>query len=282
MAKRRRKRGAFDPDYRTKGWNKSAFAPKNSTLSITQLSLAIAFLLFISLYFIPATKPAMMTMPGLIAAGIGVFVIWIALALILRRWAGRQIPKQTEPTKITFDEPDESTIQPKVKMVIDAHQHVSASPLISPVDVQLQERRARLQGVIEPTAMTPRDFEHEVAWVLNTITDYKAVPVGGAGDRGVDVKVYRGSKLVGIVQCKRFTTKSPVAPGHIRELSTVKNQFGVKTAYLVTTSRFTPNTEREAAKLGIKLIDGEEWERMRKRAREVQGQLQQNELGSSF
>lgn len=281
MAKRRRKRGMFDPDYRTKGWNKSTFAPKNSSLSITQLSLAIAFLLFVSLYFIPATKPFMMTMPGLIAAGVGALVLWIVLALLLRRWAGRRVKQPSQPTEITFDEPDELA-PPEVKPSVDAHKSVSASPLISPVDAQIQERRARLQGVIEPTAMTPRDFEHEVAWVLNTITDYKAVPVGGAGDRGVDVKVYRGSKLVGIVQCKRFTTKSPVAPGHIRELSTVKNQFGVKTAYLVTTSRFTPDTEREAAKLGIKLIDGEEWERMRKRAREVQGQLQQNELGSSF
>ena len=38
---RRRKKGIFDPDYRRKEWRDTAFAPQNSAVSITDLSVAI-------------------------------------------------------------------------------------------------------------------------------------------------------------------------------------------------------------------------------------------------
>lgn len=244
MTKGRRKRGALDPDYRTKGWNKSAFAPKNSELGVTQLSLAISFLAFFSLYLIPETKPKLMTMQGVAIAGGGAFVMWIVLALLFRRWAWRRVqPRQAledEPQPVGFEFEDTAPQPP---------------PAPAP------------QPAKDTQTVSAKSFEYEVAELLNILTPYKAITVGGAGDGGVDVKVYNGERLVGIVQCKRYNPKSPIAPGHVRELYAVKSQFGVKTAYLVTSSRFTPDTEKEAARLGIKLVDGAELERMRQKAR---------------
>lgn len=267
MAKKTRRSGIFDPDYRRKGWNQSAFAPKNSTISISKVSLAIVVFLFIGLYILPATKPAMMTMPGLTIAFIGGFILWITLALLLRRWAWRRVqkrirPKQPEPMTFESDSPSIKTQTIKSETKSQA----TTQPPIDPIQQQLATRKQRLQGQVEAHKMTPTEFEHEVAWVINMTTPNKAVVTGGAGDGGVDIKVYDGKRFVGIVQCKKLDPKKALPPGYIRELATVKQQQGVEIAYLVTTAKVSRATEHEAKKLGIKIIDGDDYEQLRKQA----------------
>lgn len=217
-------------------------------------------------YFIPETRRLLMTMPGVVAGIVGTIILWVVLAVLIHSLTWRSIQRknnfQEKSPEITFDEPTEA----------ENPQPTLATQAIDPIQQQLDERRARLQGLVETESMKPRDFEHEIAWLLNTLTRYKAIPVGGAGDGGVDVKVYEGEKLVGVVQCKRYHRGRPLSPNHVRELYAVKAQFNVKTAYLVTTTRFTPQTRAEAERLGIKLIDNDKLEAMRKQAREVNRQ----------
>ncbi len=125
------------------------------------------------------------------------------------------------------------------------------------------------EALTDVRTSTPRTFEHEVAWLINVLTEHKAIVIGGAGDGGVDIKVYDDDRLVGIAQCKQYDPRHALAPGHVRELYAAKAQFGVIKAYLVTTTRFTPDTINEAERLNIDLIDGEKLERMRTKARQI-------------
>jgi len=233
MAKRQHKSGAFDPDYRRKGWNKSGFAPKNSTMSISQLAFGVAALVFFAQYLFPQTRRNLMTLDGLWPRALLAFLLWLALGLLLRRVMWVRIRGHIEPAAptIEFDVPPTAQVESL------------------------------------PKPISGQDFEHQVAWVLNITTPYKAVVVGGAGDGGVDIKVYAGEQLVGIVQCKRYDMSRPLPPGYIRELYATKQQFGVKTAYLVTTTTFTKESEAEAKRLGIKLIDRDEFAQLQIQAR---------------
>jgi uncharacterized membrane protein (DUF485 family) len=235
---RRRSRGLFDPDYRKAGWNRSTFAPKHSSMSITQLSLTIAFLGWLGVAF-ASPFDILSTTQG-IAVSLGVMVVvWVTLAILIRKWAWQRIKRYAtedadELPEISFDNPFDDNVQQRGWFGKNG------------------------QG---------QAFEHEVAWMLNVLTDYKAVPCGRGGDGGADVKVYAGNRLVGIVQCKHYRSGPALPPGHIRELYAAKQQFGVKTAYLATTAHFTQASRDEAARLGIKLLDGDEIERMKRRAK---------------
>lgn len=114
--------------------------------------------------------------------------------------------------------------------------------------------------------LTPTEFEHEIARLITLTTPYRAEAVGRAGDRGVDVKVYKGRQLIGIVQCKRFAPDKALAPLYVRELDTIKRRHGVSVAYLATTARFSSDTRQLARQLGINLIDGAAIEAMRAKA----------------
>ncbi len=114
------------------------------------------------------------------------------------------------------------------------------------------------------------EFEREVAKVISHWTGKYAVVTGGARDGGVDIEVYDGTRLVGIVQCKRHSPKSALSPMYIRELKTVKELRGVKIAYLVTTARFSYNSRWLANDLDIRLIDGSALEKMKRTMKEQQ------------
>ncbi len=145
----------------------------------------------------------------------------------------------------------------------------SAARITPPADevaMQLEVRKRALR--LHHDAVNPGDFEHEVAWLINVLTDNKAVVVGGAGDGGIDVKVYdRKGRLTGIVQCKRYNPEVVLPPGYVRELHSVKTQHKVKSATLVTTARFSDQTRKEARSLGIDLIDGQKLIHLRQKAR---------------
>lgn len=224
---RRRKKGPFDPDYRRKEWRDTAFAPKNSTLDISQLSLIFALLVTAAVYvqFEDHLASNLIGTGGIILGAVTLFT-WIAVALALLRITRRRIPKQQ------FDINDE---------LID-----------------------------HEAPATYQEFEHEVAHLLNTLTRYKAVVVGGANDGGVDINLFAGSNLVGIVQCKLYDPKRALSPAFIRELYACKMQAGVRNAILVTTTYFSKSAEQEARKMGIKLIDGDKLDQMREQARNRQ------------
>lgn len=104
--------------------------------------------------------------------------------------------------------------------------------------------------------LTPRQFEEIVAQLIAR-QGYRTKIVGGAGDQGVDIKVYNPQgQFVGVVQCKRYRPNKALAPAFVREMDSVKRMHGVSIAYLATTAYFTEETKRLAQKLDVRLIDG--------------------------
>jgi hypothetical protein len=111
-------------------------------------------------------------------------------------------------------------------------------------------------------------FEYEVAELIYKMTGKPTQVVGGSGDGGIDIKVYDtdGRRLLGVVQCKNLASNKTVYPSHIRDLNTVRHLHQVQTAYLVSTGRFSDDSQKLAQQLGIKLIDGNALNRLRKKA----------------
>lgn len=226
MAKR--KNGVLDPDYRKAGWNQSRYAPKNSTLSITQFAMLMGitagFLFVFGVpWLLPQTKIHLQSLYGLAAAFIlGSIVAGISGKVILNREFRRLRKLHGLRTEAELNAPE------VVKRRESAQQ------------------RAKAAG----------EFEQEVASLLRKLIKHQVRVVGGRGDGGVDLEIIDAGKVVGIVQCKQYREQHTLAPSHIRELSAVKVQRGVRIAYLITTARFSAASCEEAEKYGIKLIDG--------------------------
>lgn len=127
------------------------------------------------------------------------------------------------------------------------------------------------KGKVE--AVSYRDFEHEVADLFEVLTSYKARVIGGAKDGGVDIELYRGDSLEGIVQCKYYDRNKPISPGFLRELDSSKRQYGVELAWLVTTAYFTRESEHIAERLGLTLIGGRRLEDMRQKASKIRSSV---------
>ncbi len=124
-------------------------------------------------------------------------------------------------------------------------------------------------GIFRPRApslyrLSPRHFEEAVARIIAG-QGYQTRVVGGAGDQGVDVKVFNQSgQLVGVVQCKRYRPNKALAPGFVREMATVRQMHGVSIAYLATTAYFTEETKALAKQLDVRLIDGHDLKQISK------------------
>jgi len=118
-----------------------------------------------------------------------------------------------------------------------------------------------------PKNQKAQQFEHDVAALIQQLSGNRTEVVGGSGDGGIDIKVFNGdNRLVGIVQCKLLAKGKSVFPSHIRDLNTVKHYNHVNTAYLVTTGQFSDDSRNLAKELGIRLIDGDELQRLRQQA----------------
>jgi restriction endonuclease len=102
-------------------------------------------------------------------------------------------------------------------------------------------------------ALTPREFERYVAGWFHA-QGYRVELVGGSGDGGVDVRVWRGGRC-GIVQCKRYGPAQPVGPAIIRELVGARTLAGLDHAWLATTGRVTAGARRLALAERIRLVD---------------------------
>jgi hypothetical protein len=253
----RRRSSYLDPDYRRAGWNTSRYAPKYGGPSITTVSARIAFLIIILAAF-PAYKLwqswayqqvidsySQITYQslankwlfyGLVAIVVGQFVIQIITALILRRAEWKRIQRE------------------RARLEDEA---------LRAVEEREAARRLRLATRPPLYTLSPRDFEYEVAAIIQAKTGLRAEVCGGKGDGGVDIRVYRRERLVGIVQCKRYDPTKTLPPAFVRELVTVRDEENVEIAYLVTTGRFSDETRAFARRRGVRLMDGETLEASR-------------------
>ncbi len=99
--------------------------------------------------------------------------------------------------------------------------------------------------------LSPQDFEHEVAELLESI-GYYAKRTPATGDGGVDIILSKKGRGI-LVQCKKYSSK--VGPAPVRELYGVMISRGVKDGWVVGLSGFTDGARKFAEKHGIRLVD---------------------------
>lgn len=102
-------------------------------------------------------------------------------------------------------------------------------------------------------AMTPAAFERHVA-ALFAASGYAVRVVGGAGDGGVDVRVWRDG-WSGVVQCKRYRPDRALGPAAVRELVGTRAHERARVAWLATTARLSPAARRLAEEEGVVVLD---------------------------
>jgi hypothetical protein len=216
-----RRSGQFlDPDYRHYPWNESRFAPKNraSGLSITLLSLLITTIAFAQ-FIIPSIQNRSIFSDFF---PFKMFAVPIAFYIV---WVCTGVILRTLlwfPVKRNAD----------------------------------QRRAAKSSQESRNFAFSAKAFEDEVAEIITFLSGFKAEVVGKAGDGGVDIRIYKGNRFIGIAQCKYSDPVKTLPPRYIRELYAVKQRVQVEKAYLVTTARFSVQSVSEAQAFGIDLIDG--------------------------
>jgi hypothetical protein len=245
-------RGIFDPDYRKRGWNQSKYAPKNGKDNITQSSFKMIVLILLPFFCYAVTAPEdadreTMTQ-GLMGLVMMAFVAWPMLAIWMRGREWKRLEKL-----LAEQEAEELQLQS------------------SPTYARQAQYRPTRHGL-----QTAGDFEHEMAWILNTLSKFEAVVVGGAGDKGVDIELYRHGQLVGVAQCKYYAPNRTIAPGYVRELYGVKHMMNVQVAYLFTTAKASAQTHELAHSMGMKVYDGEKIADMRRKAREKNMDIQRS------
>ncbi|HEX7733281.1 MAG TPA: restriction endonuclease [Ktedonobacteraceae bacterium] len=105
------------------------------------------------------------------------------------------------------------------------------------------------------------EFEHFTGALLETLgVLFKWERVGGAGDRGVDLRGQDQYERLFIVQCKHYSGSS-ITPRMTRELRGARQGQGADTAWFVTTSTFTKQAVEEVSSLihlgHMALVDGQ-------------------------
>lgn len=220
----------FDPDYRKTPWNVSKYAPKNNSAKNPVTSISfVTSLMMVGAFYLLLNALNIAINLPILVV---MFVVWFVLAAAI---AGTLLGRESKRLRLLKQEADNE----------------------------------KAKRVAKSTAGRGRDFEELTARVISIVTGMKAELTNGGGDGGVDVNLYRSGKLVGIVQCKNYDPLKALPPGYIRELATVKRDQKVEYAYLVTTAYFSKQSEREAERLGINLIDASEFADLKKRAKEI-------------
>jgi restriction system protein len=102
-------------------------------------------------------------------------------------------------------------------------------------------------------ALTPAGFERYVADVFVS-SGYVVRVVGGSGDGGVDVRVWRNG-VTGVVQCKRYRPDRALGPAAVRELVGTRTHVRARAAWLATTAPLSPAAARLAVEEGIVILD---------------------------
>jgi hypothetical protein len=102
-------------------------------------------------------------------------------------------------------------------------------------------------------ALSPADFERFVAELFAS-AGYLVRVVGGSGDGGVDVRVWRDGRT-GVVQCKRYRPDRTLGPAAVRELVGTRAHERASCAWLATTARLSPAAQRLAEDEGVVVLD---------------------------
>jgi hypothetical protein len=105
-------------------------------------------------------------------------------------------------------------------------------------------------------ALTPAQFEELVAEYLRTQGYRDVERVGGAGDRGVDIRCRDEHGRLVVVQCKRRQPSNTVTGPEVRTFFGEIVDHAAATGIFVTTSRFTRAAIEQAQRTDIELIDG--------------------------
>ena len=116
---------------------------------------------------------------------------------------------------------------------------------------QKQFGEARLADI---DAMTGIAFEQFLAGLFR-IQGYAVETTATSGDFGADLILVRGDERLA-VQAKRW--KDAVGVGAVQEALSGKSYYACSGAWVITTSRFTPQAQSLAAKAGVRLIDRSE------------------------
>lgn len=104
-------------------------------------------------------------------------------------------------------------------------------------------------------AMSPQEFEHFVAAILQE-RGFKPRVVGGAGDNGIDIELYREGKLRAVVQVKRYSPRHLVKPDEVRSFLGAVELRKAPGGIFVTSSDFTSSAYQYSKHPRLKLING--------------------------
>jgi hypothetical protein len=124
-----------------------------------------------------------------------------------------------------------------------------------------------LERPLELMKLSPAEFENEIAWVFERLYPVQAIRTGGAGDGGIDVKIFQNGTLKAIIQAKRHNPRRTLSPAYLREMESNKRLLEVP-GIVITTAFFSADTEETNNRVWhIVLINGSEFDRMRTKAR---------------
>lgn len=145
---------------------------------------------------------------------------------------------------------------------------VAVSAAVSLIGVKLRGTGGEVEdsAIAERQRCDGREFERNVAERFRAM-GYEVEETGThgkGGDRGVDLILRRVDQAEAVcVQCKDYAAwKVGVEP--VRAFAGAVALRGAgHVGWIVTSGRFTADAVRDARELGIRLIDGEEWEEMR-------------------
>ncbi|MFJ6214169.1 restriction endonuclease [Streptomyces sp. NPDC092296] len=126
--------------------------------------------------------------------------------------------------------------------------------------VQARRQHGRLlaarASIAHYVTMTPREFEHALAYLCRRdgCTDVRVV--GGAGDLGADVIAVTPSGQRMVIQAKRYGPANKVGSPELQKVGgTARQIHGAQLVAAVTTSRFTRPAADYARQVGIGLFD---------------------------
>ena len=113
----------------------------------------------------------------------------------------------------------------------------------------------RLLAVKDWLEMSPQKFERFVAAMFEE-QGFKPRVVGGAGDDGIDIELFRENKLRAVVQVKRYNARHLVKPKEVRDFLGAVELRGAPGGIFVTSSDFTQAAAKYGEHPRLKLING--------------------------
>lgn len=123
-------------------------------------------------------------------------------------------------------------------------------------------RAPRYMDLTDLELISGHEFERVLAAVFERI-DGDATVTEGSGDQGIDVVWFKDAKTVGI-QAKAYNIDNPVGNSAVQEVytgSTVRKQYDITTAAVVTTSRYTEGAKEAAKQSNVTLYGREDLKR---------------------